>query len=328
MSWNKFVREYKASMRRIEREQARNYREEVKRQKQWQKEYEQDMAQLEVEEYEEQINNLIGAHWDSIKHIDWHQIVRSSGPIEPINKRKLEKACQQLLDHYRPNFLVRILGLSNFFKSKLIKQLETAKISDQKEYEEAYLKYEQAKQEFLEDQEVAKKIVAGDLKTYREVISNFSPASQVYELGGSVQVMSLTDKFAEIIVTCMADDIVPREEKKLLKSKKLSSKEMPITKFNLLYQDYICSSALNVLRDYFAILPLDEIDLTVQVKMLNKSNGHLEILPILLIQAPRRTIEQLNFLNLDPSDSMKNFNHRMEFKARDGFFNIELKKIA
>ncbi len=55
------------------------------------------------------------------------------------------------------------------------------------------------------------------------------------------------------------EDIVPKQRKALLKSGKLSVKDMPVGKFNELYQDYVCSCVLGTARDVLALLPVDVV---------------------------------------------------------------------
>ena len=63
--------------------------------------------------------------------------------------------------------------------------------------------------------------------------------------------------------------------------------------------------------------------------MLDKSTGHLSNMPILSVQIVRETFKTLRLSAIDPSDSMKNFNHRMSFKRTSGFTPIEpLKPIG
>jgi hypothetical protein len=57
--------------------------------------------------------------------------------------------------------------------------------------------------------------------------------------------------------------------------------------------------------------------------MLDASTGHQQLTPILSVQFVRETFGQLNLEHLDPSDSMKNFNHVMDFKKTKGFTRIE-----
>jgi hypothetical protein len=100
--------------------------------------------------------------------------------------------------------------------------------------------------------------------------------------------------------------VIPSEIKSLLKSGKLSTKAMPVGRFNELHQDYVCSCALRVARELLAILPDDLVIVTALDNVLNSSTGHVEELPILSVAFSRITLNSLNLDAIDPSDAMKN----------------------
>ncbi len=98
---------------------------------------------------------------------------------------------------------------------------------------------------------------------------------------------------------------------------------MPVSKFNELYQDHICSSVLRIARESFAILPIQKVLVTAYGNLLNTQTGYKEDVPILSVLIPKETLGKLSFNNLDPSDSMNNFVHKMSFKKAQGFNSIE-----
>ena len=90
-------------------------------------------------------------------------------------------------------------------------------------------------------------------------------------------------------------------------------------KFNELYQDYICSCVLRVARELFALLPIENVFVTAIGELLNKQSGHIEEQPILSVNIPKNSLDKLNLGLIDPSDSMRNFVHNMDFKKTTGF---------
>jgi hypothetical protein len=63
--------------------------------------------------------------------------------------------------------------------------------------------------------------------------------------------------------------------------------------------------------------------------MLNPKTGHQELTPILSVQFVRDSFARLNLANIDPSDSMANFNHTTSFKKTKGFTGVEpLKPVS
>lgn len=98
---------------------------------------------------------------------------------------------------------------------------------------------------------------------------------------------------------------------------------MPVGERQELYQDYVCSVALKVAGDLFSVLSRDEIFVTCAASMLDSATGHMADTPILSVQFVRPTFNSLKLSAIDPSDSMLNFNHQMEFKRTKGFQRIE-----
>lgn len=98
---------------------------------------------------------------------------------------------------------------------------------------------------------------------------------------------------------------------------------MPKTRFNELYQDHICSASIRVAREVFAYLPINYARINAVAKIVNTKTGHLEEQPILSVIFPPETINNLNLRTIDPSDSMHNFVHNMNFNKTKGFSVVE-----
>jgi hypothetical protein len=118
-------------------------------------------------------------------------------------------------------------------------------------------------------------------------------------------------------------EVIPTETKTLLQTGKVSVKRMPQTKYLELYQDYICGCVLRIANETFALLPFKTVIVTAVSDILNTNTGHLEAMPVLSAVIPRATLARLNLQAIDPSDSMRNFVHQMDFKKTRGFMVIE-----
>ena len=136
-----------------------------------------------------------------------------------------------------------------------------------------------------------------------------------------VQVALTATEPDAIAFTCsiMDDQMVPREEVKLTASGKLSTKELPAGRYWALYQDHVCSAAIRVAREAFAVLPVSRVVVNIGPVRLNSSTGHREPVNFLAVHFARESFGRINLANIDPSDSMKNFHHRMKFKKTTGF---------
>jgi hypothetical protein len=125
------------------------------------------------------------------------------------------------------------------------------------------------------------------------------------------------------ILHVRGEEVLPKTGKRLLQSGRLSEKPLPKREYYELYQDHVCSAVLRVARDLLAILPIDAAVVTAKDTLLNTGTGHLEEQAILSAAIPRKTLERLNLQLLDPSDSMENFIHQMDFKKTKGLQPVE-----
>ncbi|EEP7761549.1 hypothetical protein HCK34_004812, partial [Salmonella enterica] len=76
---------------------------------------------------------------------------------------------------------------------------------------------------------------------------------------------------------------------------------------------------LRVARELLNLLPDDMVIVTAVDELLNTATGYPEELPILSVAVTRQVLDRLNMDAIDPSDSMNNFVHNMNFKKTTGF---------
>ncbi len=88
-----------------------------------------------------------------------------------------------------------------------------------------------------------------------------------------------------------------------------SKSSMRITDYNELLQDYVCSCAIRVGRDIFALLPVSH----VIVHALSEENT------ILSVDFERRVFTRSKFLGSDASDIVEEFKCNMNFDCKNGF---------
>jgi hypothetical protein len=268
---------------------------------------------LEVEEYENYIERITTLHNDCGESYNWH-IISKKNPKEPEKKSIHEDEARTKLDSYSPNFLEKLFKLDIKKIAKLRKNVESAKEKDEKEYAADLAEY----REELELIQFSKRILAEDLEAYNEAVESIEPFKEISDIGSGVEVSFMTSKKARGVVHVQDEKVIPRQTKSLLKSGRLTVKDTPIGKYNEIYQDYVCSTVLRVGREMFAILPLEEVIVTAKGNVLNTATGRREEAPLLSVLLVRETMNTLDFNNIDPSDSMRNFKHNMGFKKLQG----------
>ena len=240
------MRSVAAAHRRAERDALRQQREYERQLKQHQKMEELERAAYEVQMYENYIEVLQSVHKDCGEVWDWEAIKSSSPPIEPTRSDNFEKEAQAKLDKYKPGLLDKLLRRVESKREKLAAAITTAKEDDEYVYQKALQEYHQRHSDWKASREFAERILSGEIEAYSEAIKQIDPLNEISGLGSSLGFGVRNSKQIETTLNVNSDEVVPREVKSLLKSGKLSLKEMPKSKFNELYQDYICSCILRV----------------------------------------------------------------------------------
>lgn len=328
MGWKGTLRTIRAEMRRAERDAQRRQRELEKQRKQLEKMQELERAAYEVQVYENRIDLLLSVHKECSNTWDWEKIRSSEPPIKPTKSHTHEELAKAKLDKFKPGVFDKILGRAESNRDKLVRNVREARETDEKEYQEALQAYEQEYADWGAAREVGSRILAGIAAAYIDVIRQTDPFSDISELGSSIEFQAESSALVEVTLHVNSEQVIPSEAKSLLKSGKLSVKQMPKGRFYELYQDYVCSCVLRVARELFALLPIEMVIVNAMGSILNTQTGYMEEQPILSVTIPRKTLEGLNFEMIDPSDSMSNFVHRMTFRKTKGFSAIETLKAS
>lgn len=323
MSLKGTVRSVRAAYRTAERESQRRHRELERQRKQYEKMQELERAAYDVDVYENQLQVLLSVHKECGEKVDWMAIASVPEPQEPKKVNIAEDAARRAENEYKPGFLDRTLKREGSKRDSLASAVQEAIGSDEADYRKAYEEWQAAKRDWKESRELALKILSGDLGAMLDATAELEPFSGISELGSKLSFEARVQGVVEATIVAHGDGVIPTEVKTLLQSGKLSTKKMPKGKFNELYQDYLCSCVLRVANELFSILPIEMVFVTVTEMQLNTATGRQEPTPILSVAISRPTLESLNMDRIDPSDSMGNFVHRMNFKKTTGFSAVE-----
>ncbi|GEL05471.1 DUF4236 domain-containing protein [Rummeliibacillus stabekisii] len=271
------------------------------------KEHEQERAKYEVELFNNCCEIVKSIHKECDEKVDWKNILNSKPPypfgeIGPKEKNAIDK-----YEEYKPRFFEWLFKKDEKAYIELSNQIEQAKMED-----------ENLLKEWSELTGLAKKVLDGDIHTYFRVIEEMNPLDDLSEFGSGFEFSTDDSSIMEVEFDVHSDKIIPKEEKKLTKTGKLSIKQMTKTRYFELQQDYICSCILRIARDLFALLPLETVFIHAYDNQLN-SFGNEERVLILSVGIDKRILNELNFEDIDCSDSMSNFPHNMNFKKTKGF---------
>ncbi|WOI54698.1 hypothetical protein [Parvularcula sp. LCG005] len=316
MGWRGNLRSFNAAVKAAKRDAQR-------RQKAALKDQIISAAEAAVDDLQEYINELTTLHVCATNNIDWLKIANSSPPVEPRPMNFHRDYAQKKLTNYKPTLLRKILGQAEAKRLKLQNDLNNAPVRDDQDFKNAMVQYESTLGEWQSETDLAKRVLQGEPEAMREVIEEFQSSMTSASLTGKVINFKITNSQVHAVVEVHTDEIIPKVRRRQLQSGKLSETKMPVKEFNALYQDYVCSAAIKIAGHLFAILPQTEVYVTCTTVMLDKSTGHQETTPILSVQFVQETFLALNHANIDPSDSMKNFNHHLNFTSTRGFKAIE-----
>lgn len=148
---------------------------------------------------------------------------------------------------------------------------------------------------------VAKAVLAGDIDTYLRVIYEVNPLDDLLDYGSEF--------------TFGTDDPDRMEVEFVVNADALSGAKVSLLRaeYNVLLQDYVCSTAIRIARDIFALLPVQET--LVHARLRDDT--------ILSAAFDRATMDKLRFGFLDPSDTMARFTANMNFSDASGFSPVD-----
>ena len=141
---------------------------------------------------------------------------------------------------------------------------------------------------------VSAKILSGDIDTYLQVINDINPLNDLLDYGTGFEFGTDSPLKMEVEFQINSNYI-----------------DMPNNSTE--YQDYVCSVAIRVARDIFALLPVQN----VIVHAINNGND------ILSVCFDKKTFSELKFNFIDPSNTIEKFKFVMNFDEVSGFQNIE-----
>ncbi len=138
--------------------------------------------------------------------------------------------------------------------------------------------------------DVSAKVLSGDIDTYLKVINDINPLNDLLDYGTGFEFGTDSPLKMEVEFQINSDNI-----------------DMP--KNSTEYQDYVCSVAIRIARDIFALLP-------VQSVVVHATNDGHDILSVCF---DKKTFSDLKFNFIDPSETINKFECNMAFNTSNGF---------
>lgn len=273
-------------------------------------------AMREVELYESYVQMLRTIHLEADEQIDWELIAAQDPETSPNGIGPRERQARKDLDDYRPSLWDKLFGS---WKRKL-QAREQRVAAARKEDRAAYRAWQ-------ERSALASRILAGDRTAYVEAVEKMKPFADLAQFGSefTCYLAELAEGSEVLTVEFLvhSQKVIPHEAKSLTKTGKLSVSKLPVTRYHSLEQDYVCSTIFRIARDAFALLPLEEIIVHATDYQLNEAVGRMELVTILSVRIERKVLQSLHLPAIDPSEAIKNFEHRMNFLKTKGFRPVD-----
>lgn len=167
----------------------------------------------------------------------------------------------------------------------------------------------------------AKKILAKDIDTYEAMMERHSPFKELAGYGSAFEFGSDDPERMECEFTVNFDDVVPDYYFKQT-SKGIVQAPLTQTAYNQLKQDYVCSCAIKIAREVFALLPVNEVLVHATDNILDKATGNGKEIAILSVLFKRELFQNINYDLIDPSDFVDRFAKNDGFRKTAGYKEI------
>lgn len=192
------------------------------------------------------------------------------------------------------------------------------------EQEEAHKQFLKEKEDFQKIIDIAKGVQNKNPQYYTYALNFFKPFEDLNEYGSDIS-FKVNSNSINIDYFVHSEEVIPNTIKKVLrKGAEIKEEQMSTSRFNEIYQDYVCSCVLRITKEVFQLLPvIDNVQVNAIGSVMNTATGNYNNKTIVSVKINRSKLAELNFDLLDPSDSMSNFEHRMEFKKLEGFKPVE-----
>lgn len=289
------------------KEELKKQKEELAAQKAEQKATEMQESELRAAEAANYVDLIKSVHKECENDVDWSAVLESPPPFVKGQTGPREAEAQKALDEYKPGLAGKLFGDAKA-KEKLTTALEEAKKADAQEFAD-----------WQDSYKFAQRIIDGDIDAYLEAINESNPFEDLVEYGSGFEFGTDDPSVMEVEFQVKSEEVVPKTTVTVLKSGKLSEKEMTKTAYYDLTQDYVCSCAVRIAREIFAVLPVGGVIVHAVDNILDTATGNDAEVTILSVLFEREKFEAANFDRIDPSDFVNSFTCNMNFAKTAGF---------
>lgn len=269
-----------------------------------------------LQAYENRIELLTSMHREPCTAWLWSEIAVAPDPRPASDMSRHATDVIQRQANYNPGLSARLFG-----KARATRKMLAAELVDARQADQAERAAEVERLAWLRP--VATGVLEGDPDACASALEHLGRFDEVRELGSSLDVQIVRPWCVEARFTALSDDVVPKQTKELTAAGNVSTKQMGVKQYWGIYQDHVCSAAIRIAREVFAVLPVPVCLVHGAIPLLDTRTGHVVDTVVVSVALEQAVFETLNFDAIDPSDTMTLFEHRMDFKATKGFRPVE-----
>lgn len=276
--------------------------------------YAQQQKQIEyanncemVDDYNELMDQIRSIHDECSDPIDWNAMRDKEPPFNYLYKGPNEIEARNAFENAKPSLISRLVPALNQKKMKTLEDaIEIARQKDQ----QMYADWEEMKN-------LAEAVLQGDIDSYFYVVSELKPFEEILDFGSDFDIGTDLPNIMEVEFHAKTEKVVPNHVLSMTQTGRLSSKAMTKTMHYDIAQDYICSCALRVAREMFALLPINTVVIHA-VDTVENTSGETYDDTVLSVLIHRDQIASIDFSNIDASDTIESFQCNMNFKKTQG----------
>jgi hypothetical protein len=305
------------------REAAQRQRLLSKQGKQLAKLAEREQAAYEVAKYENYVDLIVSLHKECGDTWSWEVMATAEAPVPPLPRHEREAAAESAMREYKPGFLERLLRRDTRRMAEFHASVARGRKWDAEKHAQALERHSRGVLKCATERALAARVLAGEGSALAEALQYSEAFEELASFGTRVRCAAALADVVQLEAAIADPEIVPKEEVKLTATGKLTSKSLSAARYWGMYQDHVCSCAIRIAAETFAVLPVRRVIVNLIATVLNSSTGHDESSTLLAVHFTREGFARLNLAAIDPSDAMRNFPHRMKYNKTSGFESVD-----
>ncbi len=276
-----------------------------------------DAAADAAEAYEDLLEMLTGAHRAKFTRMDWLATAIAKPPAEPEATDLREQAATRALEAYVPGWLARTFGLAKGTRRKLSEAVRKARQEDIDDFASRQRAVEQRREEITFAGAVARleaQALISAIDQHADLAK--TPVEGIHVLATGERVMA--------VLNALEVEDMPRQSTTLLQSGKASQKSLTTTKIHELHRDNVCSAAVRVAAEFLRVIPVEEVEVLVEVDLLDAGTGHITPQPVLYLRVTAQALATMNLILAEPAALVERLGGSLIWNRKDGFRPIDV----